>query len=92
MADKKESKKAEDLIVEMRNTYSRVFSTTDGKRVLKDLLLYCRMHSTTYNSERPNEIYFNEGMRNVALYMISQLEKIDLKEHLKLFSSMEDML
>jgi hypothetical protein len=56
---------SKDKEMDRMNKYKLVFSTPEGKAVLKDLMLRYFMVSGTYNSDS-NKMYFNEGARSVV--------------------------
>jgi hypothetical protein len=49
-----------------------VFATPDGKKVLQDLMEYCKLNKTCFDKE-PMEMARMEGERNVALRILSIL-------------------
>ncbi len=51
--------------------YKNVFGSGEGKFVLKDLLKFCHHNSPTYVLGDPYQTAYNEGMRRVALRIIS---------------------
>ena len=60
--------------------YKRVFSTAPGKRVLADLMQEGHLLAPTMtDSNNPNIIYFNEGKRNIVLFIMSIL-KLDVEK------------
>ena len=56
-----------------RNDYSIVFSSSEGQRVLQDILLNAHVLEPTFNID-PSVSAFNEGQRNVALRIMSILQ------------------
>lgn len=55
--------------VERRESYQKVFSTKEGKKVLADLALTFGFGNVQYNGE-PNDLIYREGQRSVALHII----------------------
>lgn len=66
-------------------SYQRVFSTPDGKEVLKDLCQHCRILVTT-KAENPYEMYFNEGQRSIGMHILTMLN-MDLIKFRQLIKS-----
>lgn len=62
-------------------TYRRTFATEDGKDVLKDLLSFCKFTESCYVPGDPTGTAYNEGMRRVALRLMSFLNK-EIKEEM----------
>lgn len=54
--------------------FKKVFGGVDGEYVLNDLMAYCNFTSTTI-ADSPHLTYFNEGKREVILYILSELKK-----------------
>jgi hypothetical protein len=52
------------------SAYRRLFSTDDGKTVLKDLMQSCHFLSSSAGKDA-NETYYNEGMRSVVLRLMN---------------------
>lgn len=65
----------EDL-EQLKAAYKFVFDTDDGRRVLADLRRRCHAHTSTF-SVNPNETYFNEGQRQVVLFIEDMLAADD---------------
>ena len=75
-----ESKKTEvnkniDYYNQLKSDYERVFSTTEGKRVLDDIMISGYMTKTSFNSESPYITAKNEGLRSLALHIKFMAEK-----------------
>ena len=68
----------EKELKELQQAYRLVFDSPDGRRVLADLHTRCNMNRSTY-SEKPNEIYFLEGQRNVVLWILDILREDNRK-------------
>lgn len=51
-----------------------VLSTREGRRYLWELMSACRVFATCYSSDAP-EMAFKEGMRNVGLMVLSDLNE-----------------
>ena len=66
---------------ELDRAYSRLFSTPDGKKVLKDLEQQCFMGVSTFNDSANgvNNMLIREGCRRVFL-RIAQKIRMDLSE------------
>ena len=61
--------------------YKNVFNTPEGQLVLEDLKNRCFIKTSTYHhSMNPQEIAWNEGMRNVVLHISSQINYEPLKQ------------
>jgi len=60
--------------------YKRVFESSDGKVVLKDLMKCCNFTNSSVGKDS-HETYFNEGSRSILLRIIKttamSLEDID---------------
>lgn len=69
MSDKKLMDEQEDTL----RAYQRLFESSDGQKVLNDLLNSCFFTKTTY-SENPQEFAFNEGQRAVMLRILATLK------------------
>ena len=63
---------------ELDRAYNRLFSTADGKKVLKDLEQQCFMGVSTY-SGNTEDMLIREGCRRVFL-RIAQKIRMDLSE------------
>lgn len=50
------------------NAYKRFAETEDGKLILEDLSRFCYAKGSTFTGDA-NSTFFNEGKRNVYLYM-----------------------
>lgn len=59
---------------ELSQKYKNVFSTNDGKDVLKDLLVFCEISQPTFKVGQPDLSAFNEGKRRVGLRLLSLTE------------------
>ena len=59
------------------HAYKRFVQGEDGKLILSDLERFCHFKSSTYTGDAQRMIY-NEGMRNVFLY-INSLINVDPK-------------
>ena len=57
----------------LREDYKKIFTTEEGKRVLKDLENIC-FYNTTTLSDKALMIAFNEGNRAVFLHIKTILE------------------
>lgn len=57
---------------EVVQAYLSVFATADGKKVLQDLMEYCKINKSCFDSD-PYEMARMEGERNVALRILSIL-------------------
>ena len=54
--------------------YKEVFGTPDGKIVLMDICNRCHIMATTKkNTDKVGDIEFREGQRNVALFLLKQV-------------------
>jgi hypothetical protein len=70
----KEAKQAEKLKKkkELSGIYN-VMSTQEGRRYIKELIEYCGVFKTSYAVD--NRIYYNEGIRNVGLKLIADINE-----------------
>jgi hypothetical protein len=68
----------EQIIAQTRKVeaYKKVFGTDEGKLVLKELAAFCHMTNPTFTGD-VNQTVFNEGKRNVYLY-INHFINVDL--------------
>jgi hypothetical protein len=59
------------------NAYARLFTTGDGKAVLKDLESFCCQSRSSVNEENPNsfQTFFCEGKRRVYLRIMSFIKQ-----------------
>ena len=66
-------------VKELADTYNRLFSTLDGKLVLKDLESFCGFRKTSVCESLPNseQTMFAEGKRRVYLRIDSMVEISD---------------
>ena len=64
--------------------FKAVFDTKEGRRVFSALITYCGFYRTSYNGEQTHAMAFKEGARNVALKIISILDRIDDQAQQKL--------
>lgn len=53
-------------------TFQKVFNTDDGKVVLDYLSRYCSFQTPMFNGDA-NQLIFNEGKRNVFLFIQSYI-------------------
>jgi len=58
---------------QLRIDYSQVFNTTQGKRVLEDILSYCHILEPLVGSTDTNSIIIREARRDVALTILQKL-------------------
>lgn len=75
-----EKKSPETVQTELIMRYKKCFSTEEGATVLKDMIRNHFIGSPTVYFDRagntnPYQLYFNEGMRNVILRILTILEK-----------------
>ncbi len=59
-----------------RSDYRTTFGSDDGERVLLDLLDQCNFFASSYKRDEgntANETIFQEGRRNVVLYILQQI-------------------
>jgi hypothetical protein len=79
--NKKQEREIQKQIAENQQLYHRVFDTTDGQAVLKDLEKRCFVNHTTFN-ENHGQMSFAEGRRSIYVHIQNLLTK-DLKEVLE---------
>jgi len=66
----------EKRLRELSRAYKRVFSSEDGKIVLKDLEFQCGQNRTSADGDfSTNKTFFHEGMRNMFLYINLKLNR-----------------
>ena len=68
MTQKKKKVFNEDLVI-----LQRVFSSLEGKFVLKGLMRDCFFITSTHCPENANEMFFREGKRSVVMDLINTL-------------------
>ncbi len=69
-------------IVELHDSYKRVFSTPDGERVLEHLCKVSFVFDTSYVAGDPHETAHREGQRRLVLSILRFIER-DPRELLK---------
>ena len=57
-------------ILTRSNDYKKCFASVEGKRVLQDLIQFCKYRDSSYVAGDPTGTAFNEGMRRVILRVI----------------------
>ena len=62
-----------EAIKQRHINYKLVFNTEQGEKVLKDLKDFCYYNKSTYTGNK-DECIYKEGMRNVVLYILTQLK------------------
>ncbi len=82
MSEKKQANRAAAKGPAIASAYKELFETPAGRIVLNDLMTECHLLQTSYVAKDPEKTFFNEGQRNVALYIITKLN-LDEKELLK---------
>ena len=65
--------------VSLVNDYKNIFSTPHGNRVLMDLCHHHHIFSSTFKGEKPLELAFSEGEREVVLRILSFLNMDTIK-------------
>lgn len=68
---------AEARIRQRIDDYGAVFGSDQGKRVLLDLLGHCHVLGSSFDPD-PCKTAFAEGQRDVALYILAQVQQGDL--------------
>ncbi len=53
--------------------YQEAFHGETGKKILKDLALYCKFNETSFIPEDPCATAFNEGARDAFLHILEML-------------------
>lgn len=71
--------------IKLARAYKEFFSSSYGKTVLEDLMRECHFISHTMSKDS-HETAFNEGKRNVFLYIFRNIN-VDLDQMLKLIES-----
>lgn len=61
-------------LLDKLDCYRQVFATDAGIIVLKDLEIRCGLYNCTFDPESAHRSAFNEGQRNVLLYIRRMLE------------------
>jgi len=64
-------------LLKRKQRYMNVFSGPDGEEVLKDLLKFCHYESPTFVVGDQYQTAHNEGMRRVALRIVSIINMDD---------------
>lgn len=64
-------------VADKQKDYAIVFDSPEGKRVLSDLMKRCGVLSPTFVVGDSHLTSFNEGKRNVALYIVGNLKYKD---------------
>ena len=65
-------------IVQRVVDYHKVFGTEEGKKVLEDICKTCGLNQSSM-AANPNDVIFKEGMRNVALRILTVLQMDPIK-------------
>jgi len=66
--------------IQLKEDYTKVFSTVEGKRVMADLDHQCFIKFSTIPFDgNTTKMAYNEGRRSVRLYM-SAIQNLDIKE------------
>jgi len=61
---------------ELMQSYKIVFGSAEGREVLKHLLATCCVDEPTYDQNgKPENTFYNEGRRSVALLILRMLER-----------------
>lgn len=77
--------KAQDNLAQ---SYQRVFSTPDGKKVLEHLMT-CFHVRTIAKGMDPYDTYFRDGQRSVVMHILGHLD-LNLKEFRRKISSVQE--
>jgi hypothetical protein len=86
MAEQKERmKRAIARVIDYKNT----FSSEEGKRVLYDILRYGNILATSHHPGVSDETAFQEGRRDMALYIFRKL-KTDEKKLIEILDKGEE--
>jgi len=72
-AGKREKNAAKQLQLDMKS----ILATTSGRRILWHYLSFCRIFESIY--AEGSHIYFNEGVRNVGLKILADINSADEK-------------
>jgi len=72
--DQDQLKHQADVELQMQQAYAELFSSQNGQTVLRHLMGQFHIFRTSPQPD-PYAIAFNEGERNVVLYILSQLQK-----------------
>ncbi len=78
-----ESNKEEAIVTKIKD-YLTAFGSESGKRVLADLMKFGNMLGPSFATD-PYRTAFNEGRRDVALYILNQLnyDLEKLRQHMQ---------
>ena len=70
------------ILEENAQAYKRLFMSADGKKVMKDLELFCNFRNSSVCEQQPNamQTMFNEGKRRVILRIKQMTKKVERKE------------
>lgn len=53
--------------------YEKVFASPEGKKVLWDLMKVSGFLSSSFQPTKPHTVEFNEGQRNMFLYVLTKV-------------------
>lgn len=77
MDEKQQQAENNKLREELRSAYFRCFNTDDGRKVMKDLEIFCGFRASSVCEHNPNAMQtaFAEGKRRTLLRILSMTEK-----------------
>lgn len=75
--------------IKLIDSYKTMFSGDDGKKVLYDLMKFCHFLHNSYDPN-PHKTSFNEGKRDVILYILSILGQ-DIDKIMKFVEQQGDL-
>lgn len=58
----------------LNHDYRKTFDSEVGKRVLRDIMVYGHIFDVLPSDSR-EDIFFSEGQRNVAIYILNRLQE-----------------
>lgn len=75
------NKANEKIIRELAQSYKRFADTPDGKIILSDLAKQCgQLKASPLPDFNTNKTFFHEGMRNMYLYIMQKVNRIERKD------------
>jgi len=75
------NKANEKIIRELAQSYKRFAKTPDGKIILADLEVQCgQLKANSLPDFNTNKTFFHDGMRNVYLYIMQKINRVERKE------------
>ena len=73
----------EEVINQLRETYKKVFDSSEGAIIMQDLENRCGYKTSTFSKDSSHETAFLEGQRAVVLFIKSMLTRPPMKKEKK---------